>query len=396
VGIVTIYPPPLSVHSRHGGVASYSKNLVSSLLKYCSVTVFAEKLSTSKGRHHEAESIHRCWTKGIKYPFQIFKTILKNEVDVFHIQYETYLFGGLASGLIFPLLVALIGLLRKPVIVTMHGVIPLSRLNSSFLRENRIQGNTLIMRIGLTFLVRLIVFLSTAVIVHEENLSEILKKEYNIDASKINVINHGVEEPKVMINSNEAKEKLGVHSKKVILFLGYITGYKNVGLLIDSAKFLKVDNWVILIAGGMHPRLMNDINYVKYVSELRKRAMRISEQNILFKGFVPEEEICSYLSAADLVVFPYNICISSSGPLSLAASYEKPFLATNSFREIITLDEIRFINEPEKLAAKINCFFDDSRLRLRILDWVQKFKMKRSWTKIAKKTYLLYKKLAAT
>lgn len=390
VGMVTIYPPRLSIHSRNGGVASYSKNLVTSLLKYCSAVVFADSLSIPEDEGHENVPIHRCWSKGIKYPFQIFNALLKNQVDVVHIQHETYLFGPLVSALIFPLLIALIRLLRKPLVVTMHGVVPLSKMNKSFLKENRIPSNALIMRLGLTFLVKLIVSLSTAIIVHEKNLMNILTQEYKCDSSKINVINHGIEEPKVPFTSNEAKKKLGMDSKKVILFFGYITGYKNVGLLIDSAQFLKVDNWIILIAGGMHPRLIGDGNYVKYISELREKALRLSEQNILFKGFVPEEEISLYFSAADLVIFPYNICMSSSGPLSLAASYGKPFLVTDSFREIITFDEIRFTNAPKELAAKIDCFFENTELRLRILAWVDKFRMGRSWDSVAEKTFLLY------
>jgi len=390
VGMVTIYPPRLLIHSRNGGVASYSKNLVNSLLKYCSAVVFAERLSISEDKGYENVPTNRCWSKGIKYPFQIFNALLKNEVDVVHIQHETYLFGPLVSALIFPLLISLIRLLRKPIIVTMHGVIPLSKMNKSFLKENRIPSNALIMRLGLTFLVKLIVSLSTAIIVHEKNLMNILTQEYKCNPSKINVINHGIEEPKVTISSDEAKKKLGVYSKKVILFFGYITGYKNVGLLINSAKFLKVENWIILIAGGMHPRLLSDSNYVKYISDLREKAAKISEQNILFKGFVREEEISLYFSAADLVIFPYSICMSSSGPLSLSASYGKPFLVTDSFREIITFDDIRFTNEPKALAAKIDSFFENTELRLRILAWVDKFRMGRSWDRVAEKTFLLY------
>ena len=327
------------------------------------------------------------------YPFQIFKTLLNNKVDVVHIQYETYLYGGMFSALAFPLLIALIRLVGRPVIITMHGVVPLSKMNKFFLKENRIPSNALIMRAGLTFLVKIIVSLSTAIVVHEKSLMNILTKEYKCAASKIHVIHHGIEEPKVTIASDEAKKKLGVHAKRVILFFGYITGYKNVGVLIDSAAFLKVDNWVILIAGGMHPRLIGDGYYGKYLSELRQRASKISEQNILFKGFVPEEEIPSYFSAADLVIFPYSICMSSSGPLSLAASYSKPFLVADSFREIIDFDDIRFIYEPKKLAEKIDCFFANPKFRLDSMHWVREFKMGRSWDKVAKRTFLLYKNL---
>lgn len=396
VGIVTIYPPPLLIHSRHGGVASYSKNLVNSLFKYCSAVIFADKLSNCNSDYHDSVPVHRCWTKGVRYPFQIFRSILQNQVDLVHIQHETYLFGGIVSALVFPLLVALIRLLRKPVIVTMHGVVPLSEINSLFLKENRIHGNAIIMRLGLTFLVKLIVALSTKIIVHEKNLMNILTKEYNCDYSKINVINHGIEQPKVTISSDEAKRKLSVHSKNVILFFGYLTGYKNVGLLIESAKFLKIDNWLILIAGGMHPRLADDRNYIAYISELREKAAKISVKSILFKGFVREEEISLYFSAADLVIFPYNISMSSSGPLSLAASYGKPFLVSDAFRDVIPFSDIQFTNDPKELAGKIDCFFENPELKHKISAWVDEFRLGRSWDNVAKKTFLLYTALINT
>jgi glycosyltransferase involved in cell wall biosynthesis len=355
------------------------------------VVVFADKLGASNEVYSEGAVVNRCWSKGVVYPFQIFKELLKSSVDVIHVQHELYLYGGLASGLVFPFLLFLIRLLGKPVIVTMHGVVPLSSANSCFLEENRINGNPLIMRVGLTLLVKIVVSLSNVVVAHEKKLRDILIKEYKCCASKFRVIYHGVEDPHISIMSYKAKEKLGVRSKKVILFFGYIAGYKNVDLLINSAKFLKVNDWVMLIAGGAHPRLSGDRSYLKYLSDLRKKAAAISEEKILFRGFVPEEEICFYFSAADLVVFPHNICISSSGPLSLAASYGKPFLVANSFREIVGFNKIVFRNDPQQLAFKINKFFVDDAFRLKVLDLSKTFKKERLWSNIGLQTYELYK-----
>jgi glycosyltransferase involved in cell wall biosynthesis len=394
VGMVSIYPPPESKHAKLGGVASYTRNLVVSLLNNCKVAVFADGMSHTNNEHHEGAMVYRCWSKGILYPFQIFKKLLSSAIDIVHVQHETYLYGGLDSALVFPLLLALIRLLRKPVILTLHGVIPLSRVNRSFLKENWINGNPFAMKVGSTSLVKSIVSLSTAIIVHEEPLKEILIKEYKCSASKIHVIHHGIEERNDLIKKNEAKEKLGLSGKKVILFFGYITGYKNVELLIDSAKFLKVPEWVMLIAGGAHPRLNYDLGYLKYLSDLRRKASAISNEKILFKGFVSEEEISLYFSAADLVVFPHNICISSSGPLSLTVSYGKPFLVANSFRETVDFDDIVFGNDPKELASKIDFFFRDASFSLRILEYSKDFKDKRLWSRVSLQTYELYKKVA--
>lgn len=392
VGIVSIYPPPRSKHAELSGVASYSRNLVDHLLKSCSVVVFADKIGISNSEYSEGAIVHRCWSRGFKYPFQIFRKLLRSEVDVVHVQHELYLFGGLASTFLFPFLLVLVRLLGKPVIVTMHGVIPLSRVDRSFLEENRISGNPLVMKFGLALLVKISVPLSTAVVVHEETLRNVLIKEYKCRASKVRVIHHGIEEPKVLVAPDEAKKKLGVSSHKVILFFGYITGYKNLELLIDSAKFIKVPDWVMLIAGGAHPRLYNDPDYLNYLSDLREKASKISE-NILFKGFVPESEIPLYFSAADLVIFPYNVCISSSGPLALAASYRRPFLVSASFRDVVNSNEIVFRNDPRELADKIDLFFKDSAFSSRMAKYTEDFRNERLWTGISKETHQLYEEV---
>jgi len=195
VAVVSIYPPPNSIHSRHGGVASYTHNLVNSMSKHSAkILVFSDKSQGVKSYYADnGIIIKRCWNKGMIYPFQIFFNVLNSKIDVIHIQHEFFLYGnGISAGL-FPLLQMLLRLLNKPIIVTIHGVIPLSRLNKEFIEENKLNGTPVMLRAGLYSLVKLIVRLSTCTIVHENNLKEILTSEYKCDPSKIHVIPHGID-----------------------------------------------------------------------------------------------------------------------------------------------------------------------------------------------------------
>lgn len=393
VGMVSIYPPPESKHAKLGGVASYTKNLVFSLLKNCKVTVFANRISHTDDEYHEGAMVYRCWNKGVMYPFQVFKKLLNSKIDIVHVQHEIYLYGGLGSAIVFPLLLCFIRLLRKSVIVTLHGVIPLSKVDRRFLRENWIKGSPLVMRVGLILLVKMIAFLSTSIIVHEEKFKEVLRSEYNCPARKIYVIHHGIEERNGLVEKDKAKEILGLSGKNVILFFGYITGYKNVELLIESANFLKTPDWIIVIAGGSHPRLSGDPNYRRHVLDLHAKASAISKNAIVFRGFISEEEIPLYFSAADLVVFPYEISMHASGPLSLSVSYEKPFLISNSFEGIVALRDAIFRDAPRELAQQIDQFFSDAKFRHRNLKYVKKLKKQRLWNKVAKETRELYQKV---
>ena len=384
VGMVSIYPPPGSKHAKLGGVASYTKNLVVSLLNDCQVVVFADRmLHTDSEHYHEGAMVHRCWNRGVMYPFQVFKRLLGNKIDIVHVQHEIYLYGGLGSTIVFPLLLCFIRLLRKPVIVTLHGVIPLSNIDGRFLRENWIRGNPFVMRIGFILLVRMIMSLSTSIIVHEEEFKEVLRAQYNCPAHKVYVIHHGIEERNDLLEKDQAKQILGLSGKNVTFFFGYITGYKNIELLIESAEFLKTPDWVIVIAGGSHPRLSADPDYRRYLLDLHEKALATSKDGILFRGFISEDEIPLYFSAADLVVFPYEICMHASGPLSLAISYGKPFLISDSFKEMFVLEDAIFRGDPRELASKIDQFFGNANFRLRNLAYVKKLKKERLWSKVA-------------
>lgn len=394
IGVVSEYPPLGYKHVKLGGVASYTKNLVTSLLNHCIVTVYANRVSyTDRKYYDENVLICRCWKKSVLYPFQIFKKLLNSEIDILHVQHEIYLYGGLSSAILFPLLLCFIKLLRKPVVVTMHGLIPLSEVNGNFLRENWIKGSPLIMRIGLILLVKLITFLSNSIIVHEEKFKEVLRREYGCLGHKVYVVHHGIEEIKNLIDKNEAKEKLSLPGKNVILFFGYIMGYKNVELLIESANFLKIQDWVMIIAGGAHPRMSANLTYRRYISDLREKALATFEDKILFKGFIDEEDIPLYFSAADLVIFPYRIVMSSSGPMYIAFSYKRPFLISNNFNQIFKIEELIFEKDPKALAIKIQTFFQNKDIKYRALKYVEQLCSARSWRNVAKKTIHIYKSM---
>ena len=392
--MISIYPPIKSKHVKLSGVASYTKNLITNMSNNNDVIVFADSLPKGESSYNDEEvMICRCWNKGINYPFQIFRKILRYKLDIIHIQHEFYLYGGLVSAIIFPLFLFFLSFLRLPVIVTLHGVMPLSNVDQKFLTDNWIKGKPFSMKIGMLFLIKFIVLLSSSIIVHEEKIKQMLIHDYRCKDHKINVIPHGIEEKKSIVLKNLAKEKIGIKEKRVILFFGYITGYKNVRLLIESAKYLKTSDWIIIIAGGPHPRLINNPDYKRYLLDLRETANMISKDNFMFKDFIPEEKVQLFFSAADLIVFPYNLCMHSSGPLSLAISYGTPFIISDCFYPIILNKRILFRNEIKELSTKIDMFFSDNEFQLESLRYCQELRKSIFWPNISLRTRNLYLKI---
>jgi glycosyltransferase involved in cell wall biosynthesis len=391
-----MYSAPRAKHTRLGGMASYTKNLATSLSCNCMVSVFADRFSNANENYCEKGVwVCRCWSRGLSYPFQIFRNVVRraDEIDVLHVQHEFFLFGGVFSAILVPFLLCLLRLLRKPVVVTLHNVISLNVVGGRFLRDNMVNGFPFVLKIGIFVLTRLIAFFSDVLIVHEEFFRGVLVSEYGIRARKVLVIPHGVEEPGGIIDSDRAKEVLGVGGKKVLLFFGYIAGYKGVESLIDAFDVLKGDeDFVLFIAGGEHPRLKGKREYQKHLQEIKAKAKEISDK-IIFTGFVPEEMIPTYFSAADLVIFPYREVFSASGPMSLALFYGKPFLASENYRGIIRLEDMLFSEGdlPQKIISFLS---NDRKARRRINSYCEYVRMTRNWENIAEETDRVYEKTA--
>ena len=262
LGIISIYPPPNVKHAKLGGVGSYTKNLVDSFKnKFFKIFVFSNKNNDKKEKTIKDAgnnvSILYCWDVGsFRYPLQIFWNVFKkrHEIDVLHIQYEVFLFGGFLYALLFPFLLTFLKLLKTPIVVTIHQVVPLSQVNKLFLKKLGVKGNPFLFKIGLLLLINYVFFFSDSIVVHEKPFKKSLIEEYGCkQKEKIDVIPHGVEQDFKKIEKQHAKEVLNLKNKKIILFFGYLSTYKGIDILIDSLNYLHLKDLVLIIAGGKHP-----------------------------------------------------------------------------------------------------------------------------------------------
>ena len=183
VAMVAPYPPPRSRHVYGSGVASYTKNLVEALRnidpKSIEVHVVADYREGLPRLYIDNNiAVHRVYNRGPLYVFQVFRELCRIKPNITHIQHEYFLYGGLLTAALFPLLVALSRLISSKVVVTIHGVIPLKLLNDDeFRKENGIHGSALILKLGLLLVTKLIALFSSKVIVHEPFLKEYLVRD---------------------------------------------------------------------------------------------------------------------------------------------------------------------------------------------------------------------------
>lgn len=217
----------------------------------------------------------------------------------------------LVDRLVLPTMARLFG---HTVVLTVHNINAAKRDN----RDNALNRFTL----------RYLYSTAHLLIVHTPQSKAELMKEFPVKESKIAIIKHGMNN-RVMqrgISRVEARMHFGLKSEeKVVLFFGNIDYYKGLDVLVDSLLLLPEEfrqNLKVLIAGNSkYP------DYTGPVIEKTKSA-ELKDSVISRIGYIPDEEVEYYFTAADCIVLPYRN-IYQSGVVFMAYTFGLPLLAAD-------------------------------------------------------------------
>jgi len=113
-----------------------------------------------------------------------------------------------------------------------------------------------------------------------------------------------------------------------LLFFGFVRPYKGLDTLLRAVGSLKDRDISLTVAGEFWD---GKTEALQLVDELG-----IAGKVTVIDRFIPDDEMGTYFSSADLVVLPYNKAITS-GVIATAYGFGKPVLATNvgGFHEIV-------------------------------------------------------------
>lgn len=379
---VTTWPPHLD------GISLYSAQLYGHINKRAEVKVLAN-ITNSTETIYEGENcrVVRCWRRGsITYPFKIFSRILVERPDIIHLQHGWFLYGDKFFPLLFPVLLLLLRLYRRPIVVTMHTVIG----GKPKLYKNVVLN--FMVRTIIIFLTRTIVKLSNTIIVHNDLMRRALRDLYSLrkDLGKIIVIPHGVME-RVEKPKGETRNKREIK----ILSLGFIRKSKGIEHLIEAFKeFSKqYHRSTLIVVGGRHAH-----DNGEYVELLRKKLSERSTKNIIFTGFIDEENLNRLIWESKIIVLPSvgSHYIEASGSLARVAMYGKPVICgkTPKFKADLKDGEncvmVEFSN-PKELSDALLLLAKDANLRRRIGRNLSKKFKDRVWSKVAEQHINLFK-----
>lgn len=169
-------------------------------------------------------------------------------------------------------------------------------------------------------------------------LEDILKNKLEtvIDSSKITAIPHGVDTTLIPMDKKEARKSLGIpQDEHVIIFFGFINWFKGADIfakIYNNHQQLLGKKVRCIIAGGVSATLKDKPYYQSYFTNVMQTVK--ASDTVEVTGYVPQEKIRAYFSAADLVVFPYRYFMTASGVLSLVFSYKKPFIISSAIKEM--------------------------------------------------------------
>lgn len=205
--------------------------------------------------------------------------------------------------------------------------------------------------------------LSDRLLVHAQAMKEDIIRSFREEGKKIAMIPHGIcTNGGIRYAQAEARERLGIKQKLVILFFGFVRPYKGLDDLLASFKALANKFDVALVIAG---------EFFAGLTEYRKELERngIARRTYLFPGYIPYEEVPLFFSAADIVVQPYVRFSGQSGVTQTAYLHSLPVVATNvgGLSELVLHGKTGLITKPrnpEELTVALEALLEDGDRRL--------------------------------
>lgn len=199
-----------------------------------------------------------------------------------------------------------------------------------------------------------------------EGLKREITKRYNIPEEKVTVIENGVNTEifKPMNNILDLKKKYGLTEKKIVTFVGVLEPWQGLEYLVESAKTViknKPDALFLIIGNGPLKNFL--------IKKVRDGKI---EENFVFTGSVPYEEVPIYINMSDICVATFILKRNNKIGISPLKIYEYmacgKAIVCSKIKNLHFLDEIKagILVEPEnpyQLSEAILKLLNDEKLR---------------------------------
>lgn len=192
------------------------------------------------------------------------------------------------------------------------------------------------------------------------------------------------------MEKQQARIKLGLPNKKIVLYFGIIRDYKGFDILLRAVEALKdkTSDFHLLAVGECYG---SREKYTDLISNLE-----IQDFITWHDQYIPDDEVSEFFSAADIAALPYRSA-SQSGVVQIAYNYDLPVIVTNvgGLPEIVEEGKSGITLPPEDPAilAEVICQILESGRLEEMSNYIQEFKNKFSWDNFIEGIDTLYNRL---
>jgi len=374
---LSTFPP------RECGIATFTKDLVDAMARKYNPALKAKVLAINDKVTDSYPYNSQVSRQIISSQIDDYVTLARelnqaNEVQLAHIQHEFGIFGGDYGDHLIPFF----QVIEKPVIVTLHTVLPNP---DEHMRH----------------VVKIILAYAKAVIVMNEFSKQILVNDYEAIAEQIHVIPHGI--PYVAsANGDKEKAKLGLRDRLVFATFGLLSKGKGIEYALRAlpAVVERFPQSLYLILGVTHPAVRKHEGE-KYRNFLEEEVKRLSlEDHVRFDNrYLSVDELTTYLRSADIYLATnLDPNQSVSGTLSYALGCGTAVISTSSLyaRSIVT-PECGFLvkaGDSKEFAQKLLILCQDPKLREEMGKNAYLKTRHMSWPNVALAHFSLYQKYA--
>lgn len=295
---------------RECGIATFTKDVVDAFDRAFGTRseVIAIDEPGGEGRRHGSEVVARLSEQDHFSYREMAKFINHHPAELVNIQHEYGLFGGERG----EWLVGLLKELEKPVVLTMHTVLP--------------EPDETMRRVT-----RELCSHATKVVSLSNTGRDLLETVYGIDPQILRVIHHGVPDVPFQ-NTDSAKASFGIGQRMVISTFGLINRGKGLEYAIEAmhAVVKRHPEALYLILGETHPVVRRQEGE-SYRESLQQMVRKLGLQNNvqLVDKYLDFDELVTYLAATDVYLTPYlNPTQIVSGTLAYAMGCGKAIIST--------------------------------------------------------------------
>jgi polysaccharide biosynthesis protein PslF len=305
------------------------------------------------------------------------RVINESAAELLNIQHEYGLFGGELG----EWLVDLLRMVAKPVVLTLHTILPEPD-------ERMLQVTEQLCRY------------SAKVVALSQTGRDLLERTFGIESKKLRVIHHGV--PDVPFQGTEAaKASFGIGQRQVISTFGLISRGKGLEYAIEAMRAVvkRHPEALYLILGETHPvvRRQEGESYRETLQQMvREFGLQYNVQ--LVDKYMENEELLSYLAATDIYLTPYlNPTQIVSGTLAYALGCGKAIVSTPYLyaKELLNFGRgfIVPFRDGGAIADRLIALLDDPGLRRATERRAYRFSRQMTWPHVAAEYGRLFSEL---